>query len=348
MKKFRILIFAAVLFSALMGCADMPAAYTGSRDGETYTVTYLNLFDTVTTIMGSAESEEAFQTAAQDIYDRLEEYHQLFDIYHEYEGMANLKTVNDQAGIAPVQVDAEIIELLADCRAYFELTDGKVNVAMGSVLSLWHDARNHALDNPESAKLPEWETLQKAGAHMDFEAVEINKADSSVYISDAQVQLDVGAVAKGWAVQRAAKDAPPGFLISVGGNVCVTGPKTAEGNPWVIGIEDYNGSSDYLHTINLSDGCVVTSGDYQRNYVVDGEVYHHIIDPATLYPANYWHMVTVTCEDSGIADMLSTALFLLPREEGQKLLEQFEAEAMWVDIDGVIYYSPGFENLIRR
>ena len=92
---------------------------------------------------------------------------------------------------------------------------------------------------------------------------------------------------------------------------------------------------------------MVTSGDYQRAYLVDGEIYHHIIDPDTLYPGRLWRAVTVVCPDSGLADALSTALFLLPMEEGQKLLDLCESYAMRVDAEGNIQYSTGFEYLIR-
>ena len=81
--------------------------------------------------------------------------------------------------------------------------------------------------------------------------------------------------------------------------------------------------------------------------MVDGKVYHHIIDPNTLFPGEQWRAVTVVCPDSGLADALSTALFLMPREEGQQLLEQCGAVAMWMDAVGNLFYSPGFEDLIR-
>ena len=92
---------------------------------------------------------------------------------------------------------------------------------------------------------------------------------------------------------------------------------------------------------------VVTSGDYQRYYTVDGKQYHHIIDPETLYPAAKWKAVSIICDDSGMGDALSTALFLLDLEEGQKLLEKCNACAVWVDLEGETYYSPGFKELIR-
>ena len=124
-------------------------------------------------------------------------------------------------------------------------------------------------------------------------------------------------------------------------------PKDENGTSWGVGIQDPNGGENYLHVLSVTNGAVVTSGDYQRAYVVDGQLYHHIIDPETLYPSRYWRSVTVVCQDSGIGDLLSTALFVLPREEGQALLDHYGAYAMWVDSTDAIYYSPGFESLIR-
>ena len=318
-----------------------------TTDKKQYTATFLALFDTVTTIVGRADSEEEFQSKAQDVHDTLLHYHQLFDIYHDYDGLNNLKAINDQAGIAPVTVDPSIIELLLDCKEYYALTEGKVNAAMGSVLQLWHEARNDGIDDPVNAALPEQSALEHASTHMSFDSIIIDEAASTVYISDPETQLDVGAIAKGWSVQKTAETAPTGLLISVGGNVCATDPKDKSGTSWVVGIQNPDGGSEYLHTIYVTEGSVVTSGDYQRVYYVDNQPYHHIIDPETLYPSAYWRSVTIVCADSGLADALSTALFLLPQAEGQQLLDQFDAEAMWVDAEGNILYSPGFKALIR-
>lgn len=312
-----------------------------------YTATFLELFDTVTTIVGRAESQQEFEQISQSVYDDLEYYHRLFDIYHEYEGINNLKTVNDNAGVAPVTVDMAIIELLEDCKEYYDLTDGKVNVAMGSVLELWHEARENAINDPTNAQLPNEEVLQDAAAHTSLNAVLIDEENATVFITDGFVQLDVGAVAKGWATEKVARNAPSGLLISVGGNVCATGPKAEPDTPWVVGVQDPDGGENYLHTLNIVNGCVVTSGDYQRYFVVDGEIYHHIIDPQTLMPSTYWRSVTVVCADSGLADALSTALFLMPLEEGKELLKKADAEAMWVDGEGRKYYSENFQTLIR-
>ena len=325
----------------LYGCAPK-----GQNAGKQYTATFLTLFDTVTTIVGTAQSEEAFRAEAQKIHDELEVFHQLFDIYNEYEGISNLKTVNDHAGVAPVKVDPIIIRLLQDCLRYYELTGGRVNVAMGSVLQLWHEARNAGLDDPLNARLPDADALENAAQHCDITQLILDAEASTVYLADPLMRLDVGAVAKGWAVQQVAGEVKTGLLISVGGNVCATGPKDETGTPWVVGIQNPDGD-DYLHTIYNADSSVVTSGDYQRTYAVEGKLYHHIIDPDTLYPSGYWRSVTIVCDDSGLADALSTALFLLPLEEGQKLLERCGAEAMWVDARMERFYSPGFQELIR-
>ena len=338
MKRF--LALALILPLLLCGC-------TGAGEGQKqYSATFLTVFDTVTTIVGRDTSEAAFSEKAQAVHDDLLHYHQLFDIYNEYEGLNNLKTINDHPGQA-VAVDRAVIDLLIDCKLYDKLTDGRVNAAMGSVLYLWHEAREDGLNDMANAYLPDSEALAEAARHTSWDSVVIDAEKSTVTITDPMLRLDVGAIAKGWSVQRAAENAPAGLLISVGGNVCATGPKDSSGTPWVVGVQDPDGGENYLHTLYLTKGSMVTSGDYQRAYLVDGEIYHHIIDPDTLYPGKLWRAVTVVCPDSGLADALSTALFLLPRDAGQKLLDACESKAMWIDADGEIFYSEGFEELIR-
>ena len=340
MKRLLFLFVAMVMLAGCAAPADQPEA-------KQYNATFLDLFDTVTTVVGRAESEEAFAEKTQQVHDALLEYHRLFDIYHEYDGFANLKTVNDKAGTEPVKVDERIIELLSDCKQYHELTDGRVNAAMGSVLALWHNARSDGINDPANAVLPDASALEAAAQHMNIDDVIIDVQASTVFFADPDLKLDVGAIAKGWATQRVAETAPEGLLISVGGNVCATGPKDSQGTPWVVGIQNPDGSENHLHTLYLDKGSVVTSGDYQRTYLVDGKLYHHIIDPDTLYPSEYWRSVTVVCPDSGLADALSTALFILPLEEGQALLKECDAQAMWVDREAKLYYSEGFQELIR-
>ena len=339
-RKLFAIVLALVLLS---GCADLrqqPDQLTQ------YNATFLTLFDTVTTVVGRYPSEKEFSEVTQTFHDRLLEYHQLFDIYNDYEGLNNLKTVNDQAGIAPVEVDRRIIDLLTDCKTYYDLTDGLVNVAMGSVLNLWHIARNDSIDDPANAYTPDPDALREAAKHCSFETIVIDEEAGTVFITDPDQRLDVGAVAKGWSLQRVAENTPSGLLVSIGGNVFATGPKDETGSPWIVGVTNPDGGN-YLHTLKVPHGAVVTSGDYQRFYRVEGVTYHHIIDPATLFPSDYWRSVTIVCDDSGLADALSTALFLLPQAEGQAILDTCGAEALWMDGEGQLHYSTNFKTLIR-
>ena len=287
----RTLALFLILSLLLTGCAG------AGEELKQYSATFLTVFDTVTTIVGRETSETAFTEKAQAVHDVLLRYHQLFDIYHEYEGLNNLKTINDHPGEA-VEVDQAVIDLLLDCKRYYELTGGRVNAAMGSVLYLWHEAREDGLNDFANAYLPDSAALSEAAEHTSWDSVVIDAEKGTVTILDPALRLDVGAIAKGWSVQRVAENAPEGLLISVGGNVCATGPKDETGTPWVVGVQDPDGGDNYLHTLYLTKGSMVTSGDYQRAYLVDGELYHHIIDPDTLYPGKLWRAVTVLASSS--------------------------------------------------
>lgn len=305
-----------------------------------YEATYWDVFDTVTTVTGYAAGQAEFDAAAREIHDALLEYHRLYNIYESYDGLRNLKTVNDQAGIGPVPVDTRILSLLQFAQTAWTETGGRVNAAMGSVLAHWHDAREQALEDPDRAALPDRSALEEAALHTDLSALELDLEAGTAFLTDPHMALDVGALAKGYAVEQVAAAAPDHFLISVGGNVCATGPKP-DGTPWTVAVENPDGG-DFLKLLYAEDRSVVTSGDYQRYFELDGVRYHHIIDPDTLEPAAYWRSVTVVAESSAAADCLSTALFTLPQAEGQQLLDQWGAEALWIGRDGAQVMSPGF------
>lgn len=305
-----------------------------------YEATYWDVFDTVTTVTGYAAGQAEFDAAAREIHDALLEYHRLYNIYESYDGLRNLKTVNDQAGIGPVPVDERILSLLQFAQTAWTETGSRVNAAMGSVLALWHDAREQAPEDPDRAALPNRSALEEAALHTDLSALELDLEAGTAFLTDPDMALDVGALAKGYAVEQVAAAAPDHFLISVGGNVCATGPKP-DGTPWTVAVENPDGG-DFLKLLYAEDRSVVTSGDYQRYFELDGVRYHHIIDPDTLEPAAYWRSVTVVADSSAAADCLSTALFTLPQAEGQRLLDQWGAEALWIGRDGAQVMSPGF------
>ena len=324
------------MLPALTGCQQTRAPLNR------YQVTSLELFDTVTTLTGYAESEEAFNRQADRILDNLREYHQLFDIYHTYEGVTNLKSINDTAGGSPLAVDIRLMNCLLLARQLCEQSGGKVDVTLGPVLKLWHEKREAGIASPETAALPAEEALREAHAHCGFDKVEINEAAGTVRLTDPVASLDLGCIAKGYAAGQVAKGLEGSWLLNLGGNVVATGPKP-DGAAWAVGIQQPDGTgSDFLHVVTLESGAVVTSGDYQRYYQVDGKRYHHIIDPDTLYPADKWRAATVLAEDSGVADALSTALFLLGEEQGRQLLAAWGAEGLWVTGEGKVIYTDGY------
>jgi len=177
----------------------------------------------------------------------------------------------------------------------------------------------------------------------------------TVYLSDPEMRLDVGAIAKGYATEQVAlmlESKWPGIsiLLSVGGNVKAVGMKETglESIPWNVGITNPDDQSAMLMTLNVSDYSMVTSGDYQRFYEVDGKIYHHIIDPQTLYPAAHCRAVTIVVPDSGLADGLSTAAFILPLDEAKALVQRHGGEAVFVMNDGSLEYTSGFKAFILK
>jgi len=320
-----------------------------------YESEFIILFDTVTRIVGFAHSKEEFKEYAQVIYDNLKEYHQLYDIYNDYEGINNIKTINDNAGIKPVKVDQRIIDLLKFSKEVYEKTNGETNIAFGAVLKIWHEYRTEGIDDPDNASLPPIEELKKAAEHTNIEDIIIDEKASTVFLRDPLMSLDVGAVAKGYATEQVSKivreKGLTSGLLSVGGNVRAINNNIVTGDSWNVGVQDPNSprGQSILKLVKIDDMSMVTSGDYERYYVVNGEKYNHIIDKDTLYPAEYFSAITIICEDSGMADALSTATFAMPFEEGMEFINSLpDTEAMWVFTDGTIKYSENFESYIKE
>ena len=347
-------LLAAVLsLSLLVGCKP-------KKELTRYTTIFYDVFDTVTQVIAYCESEEEFNTQMQALHQDLIVYNQLYDIYNDYDGVVNVKAINENAGKAPVQVDDRILSMLELARQMYDLTGGKINIAMGSVLGIWHDYREAAEQNASEADntLPTQEELEAAAQHCDINDLVIDEDAKTVYLSDPEMSLDVGSVGKGYAVEMVCRAAEArgltSALVSVGGNLRAIGTKP-DGSQWTGGVEDpWNASEVYTNTIfgspiNMSDLALVTSGDYQRYFVVDGKRYHHLIDPDTLWPAAYFNSVTVLCPDSGMADCLTTGLFCMPLEEGQKLVESLDGvEAMWCTPDQQAVASSGWESHTRK
>ena len=315
---------------------------------------YFTFFDTVSYIYSYAgDSAEAFEARSACAAAVLNEYHQLLDIYHEYAGAPNLCTINRQAGGAPVEVDQRLIDFLLYAREMHDKTQGKMNVMLGAVLRLWHACREEAETDSASARLPDADALARAAEHTSIDSLEIDPEKRTVRIADPEASIDVGALGKGYAAERAAealeKAGAAGYVLNIGGNIRLIGNKP-DGSGWVTGVRNPNDANgDFAATLYLDATSCSTSGVYERYYVVEGRRYHHIIDPDTRCPADGYASITVVTPDSGYADALSTALFCLPLEEGMRLLQRLgDAEALWILPDGDIRYTPGMAAYIRQ
>lgn len=322
-----------------------------------YSDTFFDAFDTMIMVVAYTKNQEEFKTYFNKIEKRFLELHKLYDIYNDYEGINNIKTINDNAGIKPVKVDKQIIDLIEFSKDWYKRTGGLTNIAMGSVLSIWHDYREAGKDDPENAKLPPMEQLKEAVKYTDIEKVIVDTQNSTVYLADKKMSLDVGAVAKGYATEVIAKEIMSQGLksgiINAGGNVRVLGkPLDGVRERWGIGLQNPDNTvvsdEDNIDTVFLNNESVVSSGDYQRYYIVDGKVMHHLIDPKTLMPGNYYKAVTIVAEDSGLADFLSTTTFLLPYEQSRELVESLQGvEALWVLNGGKIEATKGMEKIMK-
>ena len=358
MKKIiSVLLVFLLLFSSSLSFAACREEGNKEKHPATHSkaVSYLH-FNTVTILSSYGNiTKEEFNEYVKTVDEMLGYYHKLFDIYHEYSGVNNLCTINKMAGKEPVVVDEELIDFLLYCQLLYTITNGKTNVMLGSVLSIWHDAREIADSRGgylNSDEFPSTSALLEANQHTSIELLVINKEEKTAYISDADASIDVGAIAKGYAAAKAAKRlkemGADSMALNAGGNIIPIGLRP-DGSNWVIGITnpDKTSGNSFACRVEIGETSLVTSGDYERYFICDGAFYHHIIDPETLMPANYFASVSIFTPQSGLADALSTALFCMSYEDGLSLVESLsrvigdDVEVLWIYQDGTMKYTDG-------
>lgn len=323
---------------------------TETNELEKHTEKVYEYFDTITTFMAYTKDEEEFEHYVRVLNEELKKYHELYNSYDAFEGVNNFRTINENAGKKPVEVDSKIIELIEYSKEMYDLTGGKINIAMGSLLGLWHDAREISVDNPDEARIPEESVLKKASSHKDINAIEIDKEKNTVYISDPDVRIDIGAIGKGYATKiianRLEEEGLKHGILSVGGDDVLIGDNPASENSYYkIAIQNpdlEDKENPYSSVVSLRNTSVVTSGDYQRYFMVDGKRYHHIIDPETMYPSTKWRSVSVILDDIAEADTISTYLFILDYEEGLEFAKKVGAEVLWIDEDYNSFATEGW------
>ena len=295
-------------------------------------------FDTATQLVIYSRNKSNAEAFFDAFEEKITAWDKLADIYHEYDGINNLRTLNLSAGGDPVALDPRLLDLLEYGLTKRDETNGRVDLLLGPVLSLWHECRTAGLADPDAARTPTESELAAASATAKRATLHIDRAAGTAYLPVPGSSVDVGAFAKGYAVERISaeleSDGYTDFAANVGGNLRVSGD--AAGEPWTLSVRDPAGGT--VGRIERSGSLsLVTSGSYERYYTVDGVRYHHIVDPDTNYPAAFgWTSVSVLCADAGVADVLSTALFCLDREAGVSLLSAFgsSVSVLWITESG--------------
>lgn len=324
----KTVVFSLIFVLALLtGCEKQGAGSVRA--------TYLDLFDTVTTLTVYAAGEADVSRIVQDSYARLND---VFDAYAPHEGVDGLYQLN-RAGGEWTAVDADLLNLILLCRSWREVAP-ELDVTRGALFELWRAFRDGERD------LPTYDELSAAYAHGGWENVEIDEAGSRARILDPEMRIDLGAVAKGYSAGKLAEALEAAgfdsYIIDAGGNV-VTG---ARKDPFVIGVTNPRGDGLVLK-LSMENMAAVTSGDYQRYRELNGVRYHHIIDTATLYPADHGiAQVTVISTDSAYADFLSTTIFLMDYDAGRAFADENGLSVVWVTDGGEILTTDGAQQMV--
>lgn len=295
-------------------------------------VTFIAYFDT------QREFDEQFSTLRQE----LTRYGLLYDKYNQHPNIVNVKTINDSAGQGPITVDAALIDLITYSKTWYELSQETFDITLGSVLNVWHLYRSegrelNAQTPKQNGRVPTLEELQTAQLCSGWDNVRIDETNRTIEILNPCTQLDVGGIAKGFAVDRVLETLIENGLevaiINLGDSSIVTLGEKPDGSDWGIGISQPKRNA--LFSDNSVESlyfkgymAISTSGDYQNYYLAeDGLYYAHIIDPATLFPVRTNLRSVSVASDLGAsaAEALSKALFILEYDEALLYLEGIQA-----------------------
>lgn len=302
------------------------------------TLVSISTYGTDTTLLRQATAE-AFREMRRlaDLTDRFTDGNN--------SGMtSDIVRINAMAGIGPVIVDPDVFRMLLMAKEYHRLTEGAFDITIGPVMDLW------GFGKPEQM-LPSADDLREALSLVDSNDLILNEKDQSAFLKKKGMSLDLGAVAKGYAVERAAQILEEAgierAIINAGGNIRVIGQKGPH-QGWQVGIQDPRDTQALIGILSLQNESAVTSGDYQRNKQIAGKTYHHLLSLRTGYPAESMMSVTVVTKDSGEADLLSTALFLMEPEQALAFMTQSEnAEAVLITAEKQILCTPGLKGKLK-
>lgn len=240
---------------------------------------------------------------------------------------SEISRINQSAGISPVQVSRETYELLKRAMELADATGYAFNPLIGGLTDLWAIGTDYA-------RVPSEEEISALLPYTTAEHIVFDDAECSVFLTSESTSIDLGGIGKGYASDLVAdylhENGVERAIVNLGGNIYCIGSKSSK-ESWVVGLQnpdsDYYGG--YYATVDVDDAAVITSGGYQRFTVEDGETYQHILDPSTGYPSDSDLLsASIISPDATAADALSTAVFVLGREEGTELVEAFSVRAV--------------------
>lgn len=280
-----------------------------------------------------------------------EDLDECFDLAEQYENFfsntipdSDVSKINAATG-TPVTVHDETIELLKTGIAYGKLSEGRFDITIGKLSDLWDISTKALLEETDASMIPSDADIAAALATVDYRNIRIN--GNEVTLLDPDARIDLGGIAKGYIADRMKeflneRGITNGF-INLGGNVLALGGK-ADGGAYTIGIQKpFAQDNSAIASVEVTDETVVSSGVYERNFTVDGTLYHHILDVSTGHPYdNGLAGVTIITKNSVDGDALSTTCFSLGLEDGMALIEELEdTEAIFITTDNEIYTSSG-------
>lgn len=317
------------------------ALYFWKHPSETEYSSQQFLMDTFVTVKVYGTDKEHLQQAVHEAFSEMHRIAELADHFPEAGTAAcrasDICKINEQAGSKPVAVQPDTLEMLSLARRYAELSHGAFDPAIGAVTALW----NFSSDNPV---VPHPGNVRQMLEASGFGYLHVDRHAGTVYLSKRGVKLDLGASAKGYATEKAyqvlKRRGIDKALIDAGGNIRTIGTNR-EGKPWRIGIKDPRREGGLIGTVSVENGSAVTSGDYYRFFERGGSRYHHILDPRTGYPGNHTMSATVVTQDSALADILSTACFVLPPREALALATGIKGvDLLLITSDKKIFHTP--------
>lgn len=327
MRRFICILFIFILAVSSAGCAI----------GQPYASRNAFLLDTIITI--KIYDRKIPENVWGDAFDEIKRLDALLSAHIEGSDPDRLK---QSAGISPVTVSPETLEIIQKSIEYSRLSDGLFDITAGPLIDLW------AIEPPEG-HVPTSEELAATLTLIGWRDVEIDESTSQVFLKRTGMSVNLGAIAKGYIADRVKEvlvaDGVEHAIVSLGGNIQLIG-ETSYG----VGIQDPGqGTGIFLGAIPLTDMTVASSGDYERYFEEDGIRYHHILDPKTGYPADTGlRGVSVVCPRSIDADALSTTVFLMGPEAGMALIEDLQdTEAVLVTDEKSILLSSGLKNIFE-